>query len=172
MFYLALGSCLIRYYLIFYNVSSAIGWSVVLYNTIKHLAGLTPLAQVAYATSTPTAKSALIRMFSSYGFVKALLPFKAQVEASIPAQWVPLFERTKTSFAAVGWQTALVQSFAVLEVLHVLLGWVRSPLITTALQVASRLNLVWVIADRFEVVGESQFSIFKTSKPSYLLGTI
>ncbi|GJJ06240.1 hypothetical protein Clacol_000430 [Clathrus columnatus] len=116
----------------------------------RHIAGLTPLAQVASATSTPTAASALIKRLGSYQIVKAILPFQAQVEASIPSEWLPFLERAKTAFTAVGWQVAVVQSFAILEVLHALLGWVRSPLTTTAMQVSSRLILVWAIADRFE----------------------
>jgi hypothetical protein len=38
----------------------------------------------------------------------------------------------------------VVQSAAALEVLHAVVGLVRSPVATTALQVASRLTLVWV----------------------------
>lgn len=163
---LPFGSCLVRYYLVLYNIFSAIGWFVVLYNTIRHLAGLTPLAQVAHATSTPTAKSALLRMLGSYNLVKAVLPFGAQIEASIPTEWIPLFERAKTSFTAVGWQTAVVQSFAILEIFHALLGWVRSPLSTTAMQVSSRLILVWAIADRFESVSVNQ--ALKIDFPLYI----
>ncbi|OBZ87404.1 Very-long-chain (3R)-3-hydroxyacyl-CoA dehydratase PASTICCINO 2 [Choanephora cucurbitarum] len=36
-----------------------------------------------------------------------------------------------------------VQTAALFEVLHSLLGWVRAPVMTTAMQVASRLFLVW-----------------------------
>jgi very-long-chain (3R)-3-hydroxyacyl-CoA dehydratase len=43
----------------------------------------------------------------------------------------------------------------VLEVLHALFGWVRSPLPTTVMQVASRLFLVWGVADRFETVSDA-----------------
>ncbi|KAG6372292.1 PTPLA-domain-containing protein [Boletus reticuloceps] len=44
---------------------------------------------------------------------------------------------------------APVQSLAALEVVHVLLRLVRSPLPTTFMQVASRLILVWAIVARF-----------------------
>ncbi|CAO3633574.1 unnamed protein product [Mucor fragilis] len=40
-----------------------------------------------------------------------------------------------------------VQTAALFEVLHSLLGWVRAPLMTTAMQVASRLFLVWAVND-------------------------
>ncbi|KAF2646179.1 PTPLA-domain-containing protein [Massarina eburnea CBS 473.64] len=45
--------------------------------------------------------------------------------------------------------TRLSQSLAVLEVLHSAVGIVRAPLFTTAMQVASRLLLVWGIAYNF-----------------------
>ena len=45
---------------------------------------------------------------------------------------------------------APVQSLAALEVLHVLLRLVRSPLPTTFMQVSSRLILVWAIVARFD----------------------
>ncbi|OJA15406.1 COP9 signalosome subunit CSN2 [Rhizopogon vesiculosus] len=44
---------------------------------------------------------------------------------------------------------APVQSLAALEIIHVLLGLVRSPLPTTVIQVSSRLILVWGIIERF-----------------------
>ncbi|ESK96463.1 protein tyrosine phosphatase [Moniliophthora roreri MCA 2997] len=55
-----------------------------------------------------------------------------------------------TNYTRVGYATALVQSFALLEVVHVLLGWVRSPLVTTVMQVSSRLFLVWGVVERFD----------------------
>lgn len=41
------------------------------------------------------------------------------------------------------------QTLAVLEVVHSLVGIVRAPLVTTAMQVASRLLLVWGVMDPF-----------------------
>ena len=43
-------------------------------------------------------------------------------------------------------------NLAVLEVLHALLGWVRSPLATTLIQVSSRLYLVWGVTHMFPQV--------------------
>ena len=54
--------------------------------------------------------------------------------------------------AAVGPIVAYVQTTAILEVLHVLLRWVRSPLPTTIIQVSSRLLLVWGITEQFTSV--------------------
>lgn len=57
-----------------------------------------------------------------------------------------------TTYARVGPQTAFVQTFAVLEVLHVLLGWVKSPLATAGMQVSSRLFLIWGVTEQFPEV--------------------
>jgi len=136
--------------LVTYNVLSALGWLYVYYHTCRHLAGLTDLSRVAAVTSSPTAKSALIRILGSFPIFQSALPWTVKVQSRIPPGLLPLLDRAKTTFTAVGWQTAVVQSFAFLEVIHCLLGWVRSPITTTAAQVASRLILVWGIADQYE----------------------
>jgi very-long-chain (3R)-3-hydroxyacyl-CoA dehydratase len=48
------------------------------------------------------------------------------------------------------------QTLAVLEILHSLLGIVRAPVTTTAMQVASRLLLVWGIMFLFQEKGDGQ----------------
>ena len=112
-------------YLVLYNLLSACGWSYVLYLTLTHL--VTPSASVSIA-------------------------MPAYIPPFVPQALVPLYKRATTASAAVGDPTLYVQSAALLEVLHVLFGFVRSPLGTTAMQVASRLYLVWGIAPRFESV--------------------
>ncbi|PKC16154.1 PTPLA-domain-containing protein [Rhizophagus irregularis] len=52
----------------------------------------------------------------------------------------------------IGWTLTLVQTAAILEIFHVLLGLVRSPFITTVIQVSSRLTLVWLIVNKFPEV--------------------
>lgn len=52
-------------------------------------------------------------------------------------------------YGVVGDQLVWVQTAAVLEILHSLFGLVKSPVGTTAMQVASRLLLVWGICTLF-----------------------
>jgi very-long-chain (3R)-3-hydroxyacyl-CoA dehydratase len=52
-------------------------------------------------------------------------------------------------YASIGWELALVQSLALLEVVHGLVGIVRTPVSTTIIQVSSRLLLVWGICYLF-----------------------
>jgi len=96
--------------------------------------------------------------------------------SSVPEWLQPVYQRATTTFYRVGVQTAFVQSLAVMEILHVVVGWVRSPVGTTASQVFSRLFLVWGIAERFPnasvptVFKEKKFcsQFFTDSKQSHL----
>ena len=48
-------------------------------------------------------------------------------------------------YAEIGWSLALIQSLAIFEIIHAALGWVRAAVLTTAIQVVSRLFLVWPV---------------------------
>jgi very-long-chain (3R)-3-hydroxyacyl-CoA dehydratase len=135
-------SLLIKAYLVTYNVLSVAGWSLVLYRTLSHLFVIQTLQR------TPTSFLA--------GLKASPNPF-FWIPSFVPASLVPLYQRACTTYDAVGGTTARVQTVAVLEVLHVLLGLVRSPLSTTAVQVASRLFSVWGIAAYFPSVRSRTF---------------
>jgi len=120
---------LVKAYLVAYNLISVAGWSLVLYRSLTHLFG--------DATVKP----------STFIWVPSLLPVSL----------TPLYTRACTTYDAVGTTTAYVQSGAALEVLHVLLGLVRSPFPTTLVQVSSRLFSVWIIAARFPSAQRSPF---------------
>ncbi|KAI8972246.1 PTPLA-domain-containing protein [Trametes punicea] len=135
---------LVKYYLVLYNVLSALGWSYVLVCTLVHLFNLDGSAY----TSPLHAWLARIPYLPAARKLFATDP-AARLEAYLPVWAVPVLRRASTAYARVGRQTAFVQSWAALEVLHVLLGWVRSPLVTTLIQVGSRLYLVWGITYQF-----------------------
>ncbi|KAF9432653.1 hypothetical protein BGZ76_010507 [Entomortierella beljakovae] len=65
-------------------------------------------------------------------------------------------------YAVIGDQLVWVQTAAILEVLHAMLGLVKSPVSTTAIQVASRLLLVWGICTLFPVPEVRQYWGFTT----------
>lgn len=79
---------------------------------------------------------------------------KAKVWDYIPVILIPYVHRAKTIYAVAGPEVAFVQSFAILEVVHVIFGLVPSPLATTAMQVASRLWIVWGVVEQFPEVGD------------------
>ncbi|KAI0256412.1 tyrosine phosphatase-like protein [Lactifluus subvellereus] len=147
------GRSLVKAYLIAYNVLSAAAWSLVLYRTLAHLFPAHPQQQQQqqqqHHRSAAGAAAALLASLKAIPFI--------WVPSFVPAHLAPLYQRACTAYDAVGGTTARVQSAAVLEVLHVLLGLVRSPLPTTAVQVASRLFSVWGIAARFPSAQRSPF---------------
>lgn len=147
------GSAAVRRYLVAYNVLSVLGWSYVVFVVSAHLSGFTGQSHLAHPSPPPSPMPALRRILGSMPYLKPSAPIRTQeVQSRIPPFFLPVLERARTTFTAVGWQTALVQSFATLEIIHSLLGWVRSPVQTTTMQVASRLILVWGIADQYESV--------------------
>jgi len=56
-----------------------------------------------------------------------------------------LLAGTENVYGGVGNFTKWTQTLAVLEIFHAVVGLVRTPLMTTVVQVFSRLNLVWGI---------------------------
>lgn len=91
-----------------------------------------------------------IRSVVSYG--RYTYSKTRHLQASFPVPLQPIFARATTAYSRIGELTTFVQSFALLEVVHALLGWVRSPVTTTTMQVASRLFLVWGITTQFPEV--------------------
>ncbi|EKM54601.1 uncharacterized protein PHACADRAFT_258569 [Phanerochaete carnosa HHB-10118-sp] len=117
----------LKAYLVAYNLVNAAGWLYVFVGAVAHLAG---------NGGAPTGASA--RFASLFAQAHAL-------EQYVPASLVPLLRRAATTHSAVGTRTIVIQTLAILDVVHSLLGWVRSPLVTVAMQIASRLFIVWGI---------------------------
>ncbi|KAG6917441.1 hypothetical protein DXG01_002527 [Tephrocybe rancida] len=146
-------SPVVRYYLVAFNILSALGWTYLLILTVAHLLNIDGRSAGAPAESA-TASSAFTRVLQSLPFLKspgAPLSF----EARLPEALRPVYRRAGTAYVRLGTPTALVQSLALMEVAHVLLGWVKSPLPTTAMQVASRLYIVWGIVEQYADVRTS-----------------
>ncbi|KZP11613.1 PTPLA-domain-containing protein [Athelia psychrophila] len=118
-------------YLIAYNLLSSLAWGHILFRLSVHM--LTAPTSTSYVASIPG--------------VAWLLP--ANAFSNLPPALIPYFERASTAFGVIGEETKWVQSAAALEIVHSALGFVRSPVGTTAAQVFSRFALVWGIADRF-----------------------
>jgi very-long-chain (3R)-3-hydroxyacyl-CoA dehydratase len=145
---------LIKAYLVTYNLLSAAGWSFVLYRTISHLCAI---------HSPPAPPRAPVSLLAG---LKAPPSSLFWIPSFVPANLVPLYQRACTTYDAVGATTASVQTAAVLEILHVLLGFVRSSLATTTIQVASRFFSVWAIAACFPSVRVPSFRVPRV--PTYL----
>ncbi|KAG7085947.1 hypothetical protein E1B28_003475 [Marasmius oreades] len=134
---------LTKYYLIAYNVLSAVGWSYILLLTLIHL--------FVPSSPSPSPFSKFLPSFLSWTKPR-IKPAFNPIKAYLPNFLLPVFHRTTTVYAQVGHITAIVQSAAILEILHVLIGVVRSPLQTTVMQVSSRLFLVWGVVELYSSV--------------------
>jgi len=143
----------IKYYLAAFNALSALGWSYVLISTSIHLFQLdNPKTSPLPPLLLDLVKKVPYLPRASTKYLKL-----KDVEAVLPAALVPVLRRATTTYARVGYQTAVVQSLAIFEVVHSLFGLVRSPLFTTAMQVWSRYFLVWGVANVFPTAQTSPF---------------
>ena len=137
----------IRYYLVIFNFVSFFGWVIVLSTLVKYLAyGPQPQSSPVKFAADVLARFRLVKI----GIVKSYSHL-------FPERVAQLVERASHSHAFVGSIVALVQSLAILEVVHAALGWVRSPVATTAVQVASRLFMVWGVTERYSQAWSSPF---------------
>lgn len=115
----------VKYYLALFNTVSTAGWALVLFLTIKHL--------YDGRITVPITQSPVIY-------------FKSTWNSQFSSE---LLSKARTTYFDIGNIVQFVQSIAILEVVHVVIGFVRSPLPTTAMQVASRLYIVYYIAPLF-----------------------
>ncbi|OZJ05315.1 hypothetical protein BZG36_01543 [Bifiguratus adelaidae] len=70
-------------------------------------------------------------------------------------------------YGHVGTVCLWVQTAALLEVLHSLLGFVKSPIITTLIQVASRIMLVWGVVNLYPVAEVRQSPFYSSMMISW-----
>jgi very-long-chain (3R)-3-hydroxyacyl-CoA dehydratase len=134
----------VRSYLIVFNLVSFFGWCLILSSLIKHIVigPQTASYPITFASRT-LAKFRPIRVFFTSTY------------PNVPAPVSLLLQRASQVMMHLGGLVAFVQSLAVLEVVHAALGWVRSPVPTTAIQVASRLFLVWAVTERYSAASGS-----------------
>ncbi|KDN39910.1 PTPLA-domain-containing protein [Tilletiaria anomala UBC 951] len=139
-------SVAIQLYLIAYNLVSFFLWTVILATLVKHL------------LLGPQNSSYILHRISS--FMEVFRPHRTyliQKYSSLPAPLRSLLVKASTTHSHMGGLVAFVQTLAVLEVAHAALGWVRSPVPTTAIQVASRLWSVWAVTERFDAAATTPF---------------
>jgi hypothetical protein len=152
-------------YLILYNTVTTFLWAYLLVLVLFHLvlapttklAPLNPIPQAAtYPTASSFIRSHLQKVFSFSTPPPATPAAKvaAGVKSRLGGVAVALVEKARATYSSrgIGVYTALVQSAAVLEVVHALFGWTKSSLVTTMMQVTSRLIIVWWIGEGYQAV--------------------
>lgn len=150
-----------NHYLILYNTLSCLGWGYVLVMTCLHLANaplpkiLSPISEVPSPVSLQALAQYICELVGGLvNGTKILLvpPTDTLITAMIPPQLSDIYIRMTTTYGVVGPAVAIVQTAAALEIFHALSGLVKSPLLTAAIQVYSRLFLVWAITGGHEQV--------------------
>ncbi|KAJ1982379.1 hypothetical protein H4R34_001727 [Dimargaris verticillata] len=68
----------------------------------------------------------------------------------------------RSNYAAFGWELTLIQTTMVLDVVHVALGLVRSSVLTTAIQIMSRIIIVWIQCQLFNAPMVVESAAFTT----------
>lgn len=134
-----------------YNFINALGWGYILVCTLIHIFALDSKSSSVHIlsqnipffpppASTSSWGSVLGWVDRPSGFPAWALQLEQQY---LPKDWIPVFRRMATTGERLSWQTTVVQTFAIMEVVHSLLGWVRSPLVTVLMQVASRYYAIY-----------------------------
>lgn len=133
----------VKIYLLAYNIISAALWANLLYITLSFL--------VTSRTGKNINTSYWTRLISSSS------PLARWLFSSLPRPLAVVQRHLTGSYAYknLGWLTKWTQTLAVLEVVHAALGVVRSPIGTTASQVASRVYTVWGVVEAVPKVGRS-----------------
>lgn len=152
-------------YLFSYNVASALAWLFVLERVVRHMGASTSWVtgyicdqrwrQGADAgVSRSTGRSVCCRHTFAPNTKTSCASFSLHHPAPrLFADSENLHStRATTMDADIGFATRYIQTAALLEVLHVLLGLVRSSFSTTLMQVSSRIFLVWGVCWYFPAV--------------------
>lgn len=125
-----------------FNALSAAGWAHIVYLALCVVMGQ-PASSSAYDCFKPLVSYVPTSIVSLFTAQPIATNHFSDTLAFYLRPYVPAtYNSTFTVLAPV-------QSLAALEVIHVLVGLVRSPLPTTIIQVSSRLILVWGIIERF-----------------------
>lgn len=135
---------LARGWLVAFNLLSFFGWSVILTTLIKFMIVGGPQSYVSLPVEMCERLLRPLRPFRIYTFTSY------KTDKSLPKVLATVLDRGATFHGYAGAIVATVQSLAVLEVVHALLGLVKTPVPTTVIQVASRLWLVWGISERYQ----------------------
>ena len=118
----------VKIYLVAYNLLSTLAWLNILYLTLT-------------AVFSSSAQPASTKAKSWAGLFSQ--------SSGLPSFAATALERLSNNYdyENLGWWTKWTQTAAVLEIVHSALGLVRSPVGTTAAQVASRLWTVWGVVE-------------------------
>lgn len=147
-------------YLLAYNVGTALLWTYLLTLVATHLFSSVPPKSPLNPAPIPSSSTASGWLASLFAPKKKTIIPPAVVKNP---KWTNFVAKASNTYYAkgIGLYALLVQSLAVLEIVHSSLGLTKSPLKTTAMQVASRLLVVWFWVEKNESVRLYSFLLFR-----------
>ncbi|KZT56148.1 PTPLA-domain-containing protein [Calocera cornea HHB12733] len=139
----------LRYYLIAYNVLSCLAWSWILGRCLHH--------EISGYWAGPSAqlKAQMLSLLRAMNPTAPSLFTSAVFNYMLPKWLHPLVNQASTMYAEIGLEVKIVQTLAIMEVFHAMLGFVKSSAFVTTMQVFSRYALVWGIADYYDQAQEN-----------------
>jgi very-long-chain (3R)-3-hydroxyacyl-CoA dehydratase len=161
------ASSLVTAYLVVYNTISLLCWGVVLFKTVSFILQRPTVPHLDNTKILPTSASAKLSSLLSLGASKLQnhVSRSQTATAGIPIPPTGILAKLRTYLGGsyvyedLGPWVVLTQTGALLEVVHALLGWVRSSPVTVAMQVASRIWMVWGIVETRQEVSSSVVSV-------------
>lgn len=149
------ANSLVTAYLVVYNTISLLCWSVILFKTVSFILQRPTVPHLDNTKILPTSASAKLSSLLSLGASKLQnhVSRSQTATAGIPIPPTGILSKLRTYLGGsyvyedLGPWVVLTQTGALLEVLHAALGWVRSSPVTVAMQVASRIFMVWGIVE-------------------------
>jgi very-long-chain (3R)-3-hydroxyacyl-CoA dehydratase len=149
------NSGLLTTYLVLYNSLSLFCWGFVLFKTVSFIIHRPSIPHLNNTKVLPTSASAKLSSFLSLGATKLqeTVSRSHSTTAGVPVPSSGILSKAKTYLGGsyvyedLGPWVVLTQTGALLEVVHALLGWVRSSAVTVGMQVASRIWMVWGIVE-------------------------
>lgn len=137
----------VKAYLVAYNLVSFMLWLRIACGIVLYMVNGESSRQVTFSWVRALTTSVFTDKVTSAAPIFTKYPAAAQV----------ILQRAATMYDYIGPMVTFVQSLAVLEVVHAALGWVKSNVLVTGVQVASRIIVAWLIAEKYEASAHSPF---------------
>ncbi|KAL4401982.1 3-hydroxyacyl-CoA dehydratase [Malassezia pachydermatis] len=141
------NSSAVNAYLIVYNLVSFMFWLRVLCGIVLYMVRGDDARTVTYQWMSD--------LCSKFFHTKVTSSIPSY--AGYPSMFREVLYRASTMYDYLGPLLTVTQSLALLEVVHALLGWVKSSALVTMIQVASRIIIAWFVVEKYDAAAHSPF---------------
>lgn len=134
-------------YLVVYNLLSFVGWLRVFIGVVLYMVHGSAARSMVYDSVRE-----FVHKYTPQAIASPSLSF-----AQHHPYFATVLQRMTEVHDYIGPLVVLVQSLAVLEVVHSAFGWVKTNPLVTAVQVASRLIIVWGVSEQYRAAATSPY---------------